>query len=488
MRELGIAQRTPLLVQPDASRVVARLFVPGQDLLGGSESRTQSTVARVMDLTDEQVDAALESLYQRFTTRHADIRASFQVNYERVADYVRGPLRPARQQLLGATFTNELSLEGSAICNPSLVASAHQGGLAPGQRRVTMSYRAISEGHRSCIVFREGVISVGGALALEPPAPFPLLGEVQPAPMQRDHVRALLRDGHADGDTAEAVLATLANTFSGTELNEALVRLETQRDTRPNASATARVMRSLAAGFYHSTFPIESALGQRVLWPSAPHEQHGMEDARFVRLVEGEGSRYVATYTAYDGVVVAQQLLETDDFLTFTSSPLAGLASRNKGLAIFPRRVDGHYVALSRHDRESNAVAVTDDLHRWDEAVTLVSPQQDWEMLQLGNCGAPLELPEGWLVLTHGVGPMRTYGIGALLLDLHDPTKILARLGRPLLLPNDEEQNGYVPNVVYSCGAMIHDDTLCLPYGVGDQSIRYATVALEALRAALDDV
>lgn len=487
MREVGLARRSALRLEPDATRVLARLFVPGQDLLGGSETRTQSTIERILALSDEQVDAALSSIYDRFTAHHADIRSTFSQNFERVADFVPHPLNGPRTQLVGAAFTHELSLEGAAICNPSLVASPDQSGVARDEVRVIMSYRSISEGHRSSISFREGSISADGLLALTPRTPFAEAATTRGALVSKDHMRALLRDHHAGGTTAEAVFASLGSTFTSLELDRAIVRLESQRDTRPNVGATGLKLRDFADCFYDAEFSSRSRLDQRVLCPATPRESHGMEDARFVYLNDGDASHYVATYTAYDGTHVTQQLLETTDFATFTSSPLAGMAARNKGLAIFPRLIDGNYVALSRHDRESNEIAVSADLHCWDETVTIESPRRDWEILQLGNCGSPLELDEGWLVLTHGVGPMRTYSIGALLLDLHDPTKVLARLALPLLMPLHDEQQGYVANVVYSCGSMIHRGALCLAYGVGDQSIRYATVELAALLRFFDE-
>lgn len=464
------------------------MFVPGNELLGGSESRAQSTVERVMTLSEEDVEASLTSLHERFTSRHENLRASFRMNFDRVADYVTTPISKSREELLGAMFTHEVSLEGAAICNPSLVASPHQGGLAEGDVRVVMSYRAISEGHRSSIAFREGVITRDGTFALDALDAFPVVASISATLMNRDLFHALLRDRRADGDSAEVVLSSLGDDFSERELEDAVARLVAQGDTRPNVYQTALELRATAAGFYAATFDADISLSRRVLWPTAPDELHGMEDARFVQLIDQGRTRYVATYTAFNGISVAQQLLETDDFVSFISTPLAGGAARNKGLAVFPRQIDGRYVALSRYDRESNTIAFTDDLHCWDDAEPLETSQLDWEMLQLGNCGAPLELAEGWLVLTHGVGPMRTYAMGALLLDLKNPAKVIGRLRLPLLTPNAEEQNGYVPNVVYSCGAFLHHNNVCLPYGVGDQSIRYATVDVAGLMNAFVEV
>jgi len=461
VRDIGLARRTTLHLRSDVSRVVARLFVPGHELLGGSESRAESTVERVMALSEEEVDAALASLYERFSSRHDNIHDAFNDNFARVAGYVKAPISVSRQELLGATFTHELTLEGAAICNPSLVASPRQDGLREGEVRVVMSYRAISEGHRSSICFRDGVIGPDGTLTLEETARFPVIATSSPTSISRKHVRELLRDRRAGGDSAESVLSNLFDEFSNADLEVALKKLELQSDTRPNALKTIRALRAIAAGFYAADFSEDVELSRRVLWPTAPNEVEGMEDARFVQLDDDATSRYVATYTAFDGTSVAQQLLETDDFRHFVSTPLAGRAARNKGLAIFPRKIAGHYV------------------------VTLETPQLDWELLQLGNCGSPIELPQGWLVLTHGVGPMRTYAIGALLLDLADPSKVIARSRLPILSPSAEEQDGYVPNVVYSCGSYLHGKILCLPYGVGDQSIRYATFDLDLLLAAM---
>jgi predicted GH43/DUF377 family glycosyl hydrolase len=282
------------------------------------------------------------------------------------------------------------------------------------------------------------------------------------------------------------VLDALEHTFTETELDRALARLRAQRDTRRTAGDTSSQLRAIAACAYTTAFAIESDISERVLWPATSSESHGMEDARFVRFVDDDGqSVYYASYTAFDGVAITQQLLETTDFVTFTVSPIAGEAAANKGLALFPRRIGGRYAALSRCDRETNSVAFSDNPRRWGSAQTVQHPMEPWETIQLGNCGSPIETSEGWIVLTHGVGPMRTYSIGALLLDLDDPTVIIGRLREPLLSPVPDEQDGYVPNVVYSCGALAHGDTLVIPYGIADTSIGIAVVALAPLVEAL---
>jgi predicted GH43/DUF377 family glycosyl hydrolase len=482
---MGLATRSGLRLTPDARRVITRLFIPGQELVGGSESRTSVTVERVLALSDEDVTAELKELQARFSHRHHDLDAVFSDNAQRVSAYVVEPLSDERRLLLGAVFTHEFSLEGTSICNPCLVAHPEQGGVGEGELRVIMSYRSIGEGHRSALCFRTGVIDEEGVLNLDEPHPFPVVATTGYALFDRRAFRARLHDLGIDGETAAFVLRNLAPVFTLADLELGIDSLAEQRDTRPNVLDTAVQMRSIAECSYVATFDESTDLSQRVLWPSTPCEAQGIEDARFVRLEDDDGVRYVATYTAFDGRAVAQQLLETTDFRSFLSSPLAGVGGGNKGLAVFPRQINGKFAALSRYDRESNALAYSSDVHIWNNVEELQAPLSSWELLGIGNCGAPIELPEGWLVLTHGVGPMRTYGIGALLLDLDDPSKILAHLPRPLLVPDESEQDGYVPNVVYSCGSVVHAGNLVIPYGIADQFISYATVRVADLVSAL---
>lgn len=486
MNDMGLATRSSLRLRSDDSRVVSRLFIPGQELIGGSESRAVNTVERILALKEGDVDVALEDLFDRFEHRHEDLGAVFDAHAQRVDDYVTTTITRQRRRLLGAAFTHEYSIEAAAVCNPSLVAHPDQSGIGDGELRVVMSLRAVGEGHHSSICFRTGEIDARGELRLDPAAAFPVVGTLATDQLNRQLFHALLHDLGFDGETAASVLNSLADRFSPLELEVAITKLQTQNDTRLNVVQTAGLLRLIAACIYKVSFDKGTDLSRRVLWPAGPNEGNGMEDARFVAMSERGVSRYIASYTAFDGHSVSQQLLETDDFLSFHSSPLAGRGARNKGLAFFPRKVGGRFAALSRFDRESNAVAFSPDLHVWDKVVTAQVPWHSWEVVQLGNCGSPMELDVGWLVMTHGVGPMRTYGIGALLLDLDDPTKVIGQLPRPLLVPTKEEQDGYVPNVVYSCGSLIHSGTLYIPYGVADQSISCASVSVEDLLGAME--
>ena len=315
-----------------------------------------------------------------------------------------------------------------------------------------------------------------------------LVGGRRTAPANYDKQRfgAKLRELGAGNEIAWRVLFRLPNRFTQLDLEHSLAILEQENAPPAISYETTKIIRVLAASNYVTSFPADSELAERVIFPAGPNETRGMEDARFVRFVDDDGTvKYYATYTAYDGFEILPQLIETDDFATFSISTLNGAAAQNKGMALFPRRIGGKYVMLSRKDRENLHLAWSNDVHFWNDVTLLHEPQTSWELQQIGNCGSPLETDAGWLVLTHGVGPMRRYTIGALLLDLDDPWRVLGRLPEPLLMPNETEREGYVPNVLYSCGALMNGDTLVLPYGFSDHGIRIALISVPSLLAEL---
>jgi predicted GH43/DUF377 family glycosyl hydrolase len=463
------------------------LFVPGQEGLDRAEPRTSSVVARILALDDEEVDQSLEDVSARFAYRHRDLLGTFRQHADELAERLdpRSELSEKRRLLLGATFTNEYAIEGAALCNPSMVPHPDQTGVPAGSLRFIMSVRAIGEGHRSSIEFRTGTVDDHGTVEIEHAPPFATSGLTETVPLDAGVFRSELRRLRSDGESADFVLDALGERFTMPELEERLVRLRVQLATAKRDGAIIPIMRGIAERTYGVRFPEDTSLAERVLLPAMSAERNGMEDARLVRFERPDGTvTYFATYTAFDGVEVAQQLLETEDFRSFTSAPVVGLPA-DKGLALFPRKVAGRYAALSRSDHETNAVVFSDDLRQWKESLPYQVPTRTWEVLQLGNCGSPIETEVGWLALTHGVGPMRTYRIGAVLLDLEDPTKVIGQLKEPLLSPAPDEQDGYVPNVVYSCGALVHADTLVLPYGIGDSAIGVATLSLPGLLDAL---
>ncbi len=470
-------------MRPDASRTLCRLFVPGQETLVQGDSRATPVIDRILGLTEQDVEQALARTMARFSAGYRDLPRTLEDNFKLVAHRVKAEtaIGPARRQLIGAYFTQEYALEAAALFNPSIVMHPDQAGCQPGEVRFVMSLRAVGEGHISSIEFRTGTIEAGSGIRFDPPGQFLNTGHSRAVRYDRHLFEAKLTESGQDDENARFLWSILPSRFTADELTAALAELSRQHVTRGDATALEDSVRWMAASNYAVEFGEDHALPERVLWPTAPDESHGMEDARFVLFTDGADVTYYATYTAFDGSQVAPHLLETRDFRTFTVVQLSGPSAANKGMALFPRKIAGRYAALSRWDRESNAIAYSDDAHHWSAASTFQSPARPWELIQLGNCGSPIETPAGWLVFTHGVGPMREYAIGAVLLDLEEPERLIATLAEPLLVADESERDGYVPNVVYSCGAMLHGDTVVLPYGCSDSSVRVATVSLSLL-------
>jgi predicted GH43/DUF377 family glycosyl hydrolase len=477
----ALLARTEHRIEPDASRTLSRLFVPGQETLIRGGSRAMAVTDRILGLREEEVNDVLARTLARFSGRYRNLAETLENNFQLVAHRIGADIEvdSARRQLVGAYFTQEYALEAAALFNPSIVAHPDQAGCLPGEVRFVMSLRAVGEGHLSSIEFRTGTI--GSGIRFDTPGRFLDSGSVRPVLHDRNLFQRKIAELGRDDEDARFLWSRLPPRFTEAEMNAGLAELAEQRLTRGDSAELADKVRWIAASNYLVEFSEHHALSERVLWPTSPAESHGMEDARFVRFTDGADVIYYATYTAFDGSQVAPHLLETRDFRIFTSSQLSGPSAKNKGMALFPRKIAGRYAALSRWDRESNAIAYSDDAHEWSEASTFQSPLRTWELIQLGNCGSPIETPAGWVVFTHGVGPMREYAIGVALLDLDEPGHLIATLPEPLLVADDSERDGYVPNVVYSCGSMVHGDTVVLPYGCSDSSVRVALVDLSLL-------
>jgi predicted GH43/DUF377 family glycosyl hydrolase len=485
-RPAGVVTRTEIRIRPDPRRVVTRLFVPGEELPSDA-SRAHPLIERILSMNEDQAAALLDDVISRFGTRHRDFRSVLNKNFEQVSAAVSADadLSETRRALMGAYFTAEYSIEAADLCNPSMVAHPDQSGLKPDQTRFVLSLRGIGEGHISSIEFRTGIIDAGG-IHVDPPGVQLLPGTYGSAVHHKTRVKAqLAAAGHAGG-IATVILGSLPEQFTNDQLESALGSLHRQALTRRVTHDTIDALRTITGANYAVSFPAESRIDERVLFPHGPAESRGMEDARFVRFTDDDDHvTYYATYTAFDGARIVPQILQTDDFATFSVSQLHGPVATNKGLAIFPRKINGRFALLSRWDRERNTFASSDDAWSWDRPVTVHAPEQPWELVQVGNCGSPIETPEGWLVLTHGVGPMRTYSIGALLLDLDQPWRARAALTTPLMVPDSTEREGYVPNVLYSCGSMRHGDTVVLPYGCSDYGTSVAFVDLPGLMDCL---
>ncbi len=489
----AMVRRGSLVLHADPTRVLAKLFLPGQETLANGLSRADAVLNRVLAMTEEQADQTLSEVLRLHGDRHAGLRGILEDHFTEIAHRLSPDTEVPRDRraLIGSYFTQEYALEAAALFNPSMVAHPDQSGLLPGELRFIMSVRAVGEGHVSSIEFRTGVLTGDDGVQLDDPGPHVVAGRPSPRTLSRDFLAAALAE-HVDQAHAELVLRLLPERFDADDFDAVVAVINRDRLTRASAETVIAKVRWILSCNYDISVEPDRALSEVVLFPYGADERQGMEDARFTHFVEDSGTRtYYGTYTAFDGGNIAPHLISTEDFLSFEVTRLLGPAAKNKGMAIFPRRVGGEFLALSRWDRESIGIASSADGRLWSDAVTIQTPEQPWEVIQLGNCGPPIETEAGWLVLTHGVGPMRNYAIGATLLDLDQPTQVLGTLRNPLLSPNAEERDGYVPNVVYSCGALRHGDTLVMPYGCSDSAIRVAFIdlptLLSSLRPALGD-
>jgi predicted GH43/DUF377 family glycosyl hydrolase len=478
-----LATRQGITLSPDPRRVIAKLFVPGEDS-AVARTRAHDLVDRIAALGATETGRLLQQTLDRFGGRHRDLADIFEHHYDLVRHRVdqASELSADARLLVGAYFTHEYAVEAAALCNPSIVAHPDQSHLAAGQLRAAVSVRQIGEGHVSSIGFATAVLGPGTRLEVAERSGPLIAGRRVPARHRRDLLAAGLTADGWDNEVSATVLGSLPERFDEATLESVLGNLPADLRSRPTAVSTLEQIRRTGTAGYATEFPTESLLHQRVLWPATAAESTGMEDARFVRVVDDDGGPvYRATYTAYDGRHIACWALGSDDLRRFELTPMRGPAVRNKGMALFPRRVEGRQLALCRSDGETTGLTVLDRENRWQTPVPLHAPRRGWDLIQVGNCGSPIETDAGWLVLTHGVGPMRRYSIGALLLDLNSPERVIAELTDPILEPDDTERDGYVPNVVYSCGGLIHAGILWIPYGASDTRVGFATVPVAAI-------
>ncbi|MGO8744988.1 MAG: glycoside hydrolase family 130 protein [Thermoguttaceae bacterium] len=472
-------RRLPVIFTSDIRRVITRFFDPG------GEERIHNVVDRVRGLNDAQVDRLLDEVFMKFRARHGSIASVLEENY-RTAVALIGPsddLSHNRRLLVGSYLTAEYSIESAALFNPSIVRHHNQQNLPDGAVRFIMSLRATGEGHVSSIVFRTGVIYSDHQIQIDPCSRFSRPVRVVPDKQyDKPLFRRKLKDIGVNEATLDLVLDRLADAFTSAQLERAITGTRAAASEKLQLEESFQDIRWLAHSNYQLELSREAEASELVIFPQTSNESHGIEDLRMVRFVDDDGTvTFYGTCSAFDGFRVLPQLIETRDFLKIGVHTINGACARNKGLALFPRRIGGHYVMCSRIDGENLYIMVSDIVHFWETAELLQTPRSPWEFVQIGNCGSPLETPEGWLLLTHGVGPMRTYCIGAMLLDLNDPLRVIGCLDEPLIAPTERERDGYVPNVAYSCGAMIHNGRLYLPFATSDMITRFAMVSLDAL-------
>ena len=478
-------KRTTVKLFPDRTRVLARPFRPMSD------QRAVKICARVMALPESEVHALLEEVRAEFGERHPKTGEFLKRQFDAVRPYLLNGQRLSeeRKLLLGGYFTHEFSLEAAALFNPSIVPHPNQSDVPPGSLRFILSLRATAEGHISSITFRAGILDANNNIKFDAPARYSLEPmQVPNAIYEKRLFERKLQELGLVGEFNRQVLKGLGDAFTLEELRASVsLAVKQLRVPDQETKSVARETLLLARSNYEVQFAPDSRLSERVLFPATPAQSNGIEDARFVLFQNEDGTgTYYATYTAYDGRMILPQFLETSDFLHFKFITLNGPAVENKGMALFPRKIKGHYAMLGRQDAENIYVMFSDHLHFWHTMQLVLEPLFPWEFIQLGTCGSPIETEAGWLVISHGVGPMRKYCIGAFLLDRDDPTKVIGRLPEPLIKPNKNEREGYVPNVVYSCGSLLHGGQLIIPYGMSDYATTFATVSLDEVLAAME--
>ena len=474
-------ERSAVKVYPDPKRVIARFFFT-------QDERSKELISRVMELSDAEVFSIISPILQEYSKRHRNITRILNRHCEKVKRLIVDlgidfdHIQPFRKLLIGSYFTHEYSIESAAFFNPSIIEDPDQTELVDGQKRMIISFRAVGEGHISSIVFRRAIVENNGDLTIMPSGNY-----VDEAELIRNavYVKTLFftkaADNQIDNSVLERIKEKLGDEFEYHELRNVIHDL---RDKEHNSDLKLEFKKVLwlSDSFHDISFSRDTDISDRVIFPISQFERKGIEDARFVRFLKDDGSViYYATYTAFDGHLIMPKLLQTTDFYDFKVCPLYGEGAQNKNLALFPRKINGKYAMMSRIDGWNNYIMYSDKIQIWEHPILLQKPHASWEYIQIGNCGSPIETEDGWLIITHGVGPMRRYCLGASLLKLDDPTVEIGRLSEPLIIPNKDEREGYVPNVLYSCGSIIHNDTLIIPYGSSDYCSSFAFVDVHDL-------
>ena len=476
--------RKDLTFKPDTSRVIARFMYT-------NDERSKQMIKCVMKMPEEEIKNSLIQVLRRYSKRHRNISKIFELHFNKLANLFKEldidseSLDINQKVLIGSYFTMEYSIESAALFNPSMIDHPDQTEMGPGEKRVIISFRGTGEGHISSVVFRCGVLDKENKLTLEP------VGNML---AEADRIKRFNYDKNkfvnklddisyfANKVSPNFVLEKLGDHFTYGELQRSIEEtIKTHKISRKKNILLNKMM-WLASSHYEIQFSLDSAISERVIFPIAESEKKGIEDARFVKFTDDDGKiTYYATYTAYDGNAIMPKLIETKDFYHFKVMPLHGEIAQNKGMALFPRKINGKYAMLCRIDGVNNYISYSYDITIWREATLIQKPKFAWETIQLGNCGSPLETKDGWLTIMHSVGPVREYVLTASLFDLKNPEIEIGRLKTPLIIPNDEEREGYVPNVVYSCGSILHNGDVVIPYAMSDWASTYATVNLEEL-------
>ncbi len=468
-------------VFPDPKRVIARFFFSG-------EERAVVLIKKILKMDQETIESIIIPLLQDYSKRHRNVTKKLLKNCDKVRAYIiragsdYNYLNEYTKYLIGSYFTNEYSIESAAFFNPSIILDPDQNYLEEGQLRILISFRAVGEGHISSVVFRRAIIDKHNNITIMPVGNYIDEADKMHAMIyQKKLFLKKAEEADINREFIEEVNNRLPDRFNYEDLKQLILEAKA-KTTDEDLLIQYKQILSLSDSYRKITFSKDTDISDRVIFPISDYESKGIEDARFVRFTKENGKViYYATYTAYDGVHIMPKLLQTNDFYEFKTSPLNGEGAKNKNLALFPRKINGKFAMLSRIDGWNNYLMYSNTINVWEDPILIQSPEYPWELIQIGNCGSPIETPSGWLVITHGVGPMRRYCIGASLLDLENPAIEIGKLKEPLIVPNSDEREGYVPNVVYSCGSIINNGELIIPYGLSDHSSGFASVKLDIL-------
>ncbi|NIA30440.1 MAG: glycosidase [Actinobacteria bacterium] len=475
--------RKPNRFYPNPKRVITRFFMKN------NSKRPQSIIQNVIKTPDENADLMLNEVLREFSKRHRNITKIFESHFNKLHDiFDKLKIDPEsislkKRLLIGSYFTMEYSIESIAFFNPSIVEDPDQFNLKEGQKRIIVSFRGVGEGHISSIMFRSGVIDKNNNLKFEKESNLVDVPEVITRYVydKKSFIKKLY-EMNIHKNIIYLVMDKLGDKFIYGELQAAIADIRKSIKLTSDKQKALKLINWVASSHYEITFSLDTAISERVIFPISYTESNGIEDARFTKFTDDDGHfTYYATYTAYNGHTILPKLMETKDFYHFRIMPLNGECAQDKDLALFPRKISGKFAMISRHDGVNNYIMFSDNINVWQEATLLQTPQFPWEFVQIGNSGPPIETEKGWLLITHGVGPMRKYCLGAMLLDREDPTKVIGQLHDPLLMPNDEEREGYVPNVIYSCGSIINNNELIIAYSMSDSASTFASVPLEEL-------
>lgn len=517
--------RKKYIFYPDPTRVLARF-------LQVSDERSADIIREVLAMPEKEVKTAMNQVLRSYSRRHRNISRIFDKHFKKLApifdkiEINENDLSSSQKALIGSYFTMEYSIESAAFFNPSLIEDPDQSEVRTNEKRVIFSFRATGEGHISSIVFRSGILDKNNNLTVEPVGKMiaeadvikrhiynkksfhEKLTELQeksnliiPPNIEKPIVKQeqaniispvtidkpeIIKQKKGEIISPAFILDKLDDRFTYGELMRNLAIVKKESKLTEGQTKVINQMMWLASSHYEINFSIDSAISERVIFPISATEQKGIEDARFVKFTDDNGEiTYYATYTAYDGLATMPKLISTKDFYDFKILPINGEIAQNKGMALFPRKINGKYAMLCRIDGVNNYIAYSDSINIWREAVIIQKPKYPWELVQIGNSGSPIETADGWLVITHAVGSMREYTLGASLYELDNPEKEIGRLNNPLMVPNEVERDGYVPNVIYSCGSIVHNDSLIIPYAMSDYASSYATVNLKELLKVL---